>query len=186
MNYFEFCLDWWAKGGAVNFVILLSSFFVGFFYLSKKFTKGFVNIMIGVVPLLGLLGTVVGMIQTFNALQTTGTDVQSLAGGISKAMITTSSGLCVAIFGTIFLPLKKSDDKEVELSDNLTVEQLEAIVESQQNRKLKLPDLKISRKNMIKIVKARKALRNAYHNIWLKLQPKCKFESTPEFIEYTN
>ena len=48
--------------------------------------------MIGVVPL--GLGTVVGMIQTFNALQNTGTDVQSLAGGISKAMITTSSALC--------------------------------------------------------------------------------------------
>lgn len=107
IDYFHFCFGWWAKGGLVNFIILGSSFFVGLFYLSKKYSKGFVNIMIGVVPLLGLLGTVVGMIQTFNALQNTGTDVQSLAGGISKAMITTSSGLCVAIFGTMFLPLKK-------------------------------------------------------------------------------
>ena len=61
-------MEWWAKGGSVNFVILLSSFFLGIFYFNKKYSKGFTNIMIGVVPLLGLLGTVVGMIQTFNAL----------------------------------------------------------------------------------------------------------------------
>ena len=67
--------------------------------------------MIGVVPLLGLLGTVVGMIDTFNALQSTGADVQSLSAGISKAMITTSSGLCVAIFGTCILPLKPQEPK---------------------------------------------------------------------------
>jgi len=126
VDYLQFCFDWWAKGGLVNFIILGSSFFVGLFYLSNKFSKGFVNIMIGVVPLLGLLGTVVGMIQTFNALQNTGTDVQSLAGGISKAMITTSSGLCVAIFGTIFLPLKKPEKlDDYESVDNLTVEQLD-------------------------------------------------------------
>ena len=106
--------------------------------------------MIGVVPLLGLLGTVVGMIQTFNALQNTGTDVQSLAGGISKAMITTSSGLCVAIFGTIFLPLKKSDDSEAELPADLSIEQLECIVEKQRStlwsRILnKLPKIKLKK-----------------------------------------
>ena len=105
--------------------------------------------MIGVVPLLGLLGTVVGMIQTFNALQNTGTDVQSLAGGISKAMITTSSGLCVAIFGTIFLPLKKYDEKEAELPDDLTVEQLESIIDKQRDTLLsrivnRIPKIKLN------------------------------------------
>jgi len=154
VNYLQFCLEWWAKGGLVNFVILSSSFFLGIFYLSKKYTKGFTNIMIGVVPLLGLLGTVVGMIQTFNALQNTGADVQSLAGGISKAMITTSSGLCVAIFGTIFLPLKKSDDSEAELPADLSIEQLECIVEKQRStlwsRILnKLPKIKLQPKGKI-------------------------------------
>lgn len=152
MEYLKFCFDWWAKGGLVNFVILASSFFVGFFYLSNKFTKGFVNIMIGVVPLLGLLGTVVGMIQTFNALQNTGTDVQSLAGGISKAMITTSSGLCVAIFGTIFLPLKKQVDLNDEPHlDSLTIEELEKITSSQKKtfiNKVKLPKFKLPKLNI--------------------------------------
>ena len=84
--------------------------------------------MIGGVPLLGLLGTVVGMIQTFNALQNTGTDVQSLAGGISKAMITTSSGLCVTIFGTMVLPLKKDEKLEESYDlEGLSIKELEKI-----------------------------------------------------------
>lgn len=109
MNYFEFSLEWWIKGGLVNAAVLSSSFFIAIFYFNNKYSKNFVNVMISIVPLLGLLGTVVGMIQTFNALQDNGADIQSLAKGISKAMITTSSGLCVAILASIFLPFKKLD-----------------------------------------------------------------------------
>ena len=108
--------------------------------------------MIGVVPLLGLLGTVVGMIQTFNALQNTGTDVQSLAGGISKAMITTSSGLCVAIFGTIFLPLKKPEKlDDYESLDDLSAEQLEQVIQNQNKNffdRIKLPKFKLPKINI--------------------------------------
>lgn len=147
MSYIDFCLNWWGKGGAVNYIILLSSFFVSIFYLNRKYSKNFVNVIIGVVPLLGLLGTVVGMIQTFNALQNTGTDVQSLAGGISKAMITTSSGLCVAIFGTIFLPLKKSEKlDDYESLDDLTIEHLEQVIQNQNKNfsdRIKLPKFKL-------------------------------------------
>lgn len=78
--------------------------------MSKNYSKGFTNIMIGVIPMLGLTGTVLGMIDTFQALQVTGADVQSLSAGISKAMITTATSLCVAIYGTCFLPLKKDHD----------------------------------------------------------------------------
>ena len=49
-------------------------------------------------PLLGLLGTVMGMIRTFSALMPSGAaDPASLAGGISEALITTAAGLMVAI-----------------------------------------------------------------------------------------
>jgi biopolymer transport protein ExbB len=49
-------------------------------------------------PLLGLLGTVSGMIQTFSVIQTGGIgDPGALAGGISEALITTFAGLVVGI-----------------------------------------------------------------------------------------
>lgn len=51
-----------------------------------------------VSPLLGLLGTVFGMITVFNEIMLQGTGNASvLAGGISQALITTAAGLCVAI-----------------------------------------------------------------------------------------
>lgn len=49
-------------------------------------------------PLLGLLGTVIGMIKVFSALVVHGSgDTAVLAGGISQALITTAAGLMVAI-----------------------------------------------------------------------------------------
>jgi biopolymer transport protein ExbB len=51
-----------------------------------------------VAPLLGLLGTVIGMIKVFTAIMLQGTgNAGVLAGGISEALITTASGLSVAI-----------------------------------------------------------------------------------------
>jgi biopolymer transport protein ExbB len=51
-----------------------------------------------VSPLLGLLGTVIGMIKVFNAITEHGVGNPSvLAGGISEALITTAAGLSVAI-----------------------------------------------------------------------------------------
>ena len=51
-----------------------------------------------VAPLLGLLGTIVGMITAFEAIAVAGTgDPQAVAGGISQALVTTATGLIVAI-----------------------------------------------------------------------------------------
>ena len=51
-----------------------------------------------ITPLLGLLGTVIGMIKVFAEIQLAGVgDAGNLAGGISEALITTASGLSVAI-----------------------------------------------------------------------------------------
>lgn len=56
-----------------------------------------------VSPLLGLLGTVFGMIQMFLKILTTGVgDVNQLAGGIGQALISTAAGLCVAIPALMF------------------------------------------------------------------------------------
>ena len=54
-------------------------------------------------PLLGLLGTVFGMIEVFTELSQQGAgEVQGLAGGISKALITTAAGLTIAIPSLLF------------------------------------------------------------------------------------
>ena len=52
----------------------------------------------GISPLLGLLGTVIGMIEVFSAIMISGVgDANVLAGGISQALITTAAGLTIAI-----------------------------------------------------------------------------------------
>lgn len=56
------------------------------------------SILAAVAPLLGLLGTVTGMINTFNILTIFGTgDPRMMSGGISEALVTTQLGLAVAI-----------------------------------------------------------------------------------------
>lgn len=56
-----------------------------------------------IAPLLGLLGTVIGMIDVFSAIMIHGTgDAARLAGGISTALITTATGLTVAIPAIFF------------------------------------------------------------------------------------
>ena len=60
--------------------------------------QGILKVFAAVAPLLGLLGTVVGMIITFQQLTLFGTgDPKMMAGGISQALITTVLGLIVAI-----------------------------------------------------------------------------------------
>jgi biopolymer transport protein ExbB len=59
-----------------------------------------IGILAAVAPLLGLLGTVTGMIATFDVLAVFGTgNAKAMAGGISEALITTQTGLLVAIPG---------------------------------------------------------------------------------------
>ncbi len=80
-------------------------------------------------PLLGLLGTVVGMIDVFAAIVTAGVGNPGvLAGGISKALITTAAGLSVAIPALIFHEILSSrvdqlildmEDKAVQMVDVL-------------------------------------------------------------------
>lgn len=58
----------------------------------------FITVIAAVAPLLGLLGTVTGMIQTFDVITEFGTsDPKLLSGGIATALVTTEQGLMVAI-----------------------------------------------------------------------------------------
>ncbi len=57
------------------------------------------ELIMSIAPLLGLLGTVLGMIEAFQTLQDAGTqaDPSTLAGGIWEALLTTAAGMAVAI-----------------------------------------------------------------------------------------
>jgi len=72
----------------------------------ERTTKKYNNLIftiVAVAPLMGLLGTVVGMIETFDSLGDMSLFAQSggIAGGISQALFTTQMGLAVAIPGLI-------------------------------------------------------------------------------------
>jgi biopolymer transport protein ExbB len=61
-----------------------------------------ISVLAAVAPLLGLLGTVLGMIRTFAVIALFGTgNAKALAGGVSVALITTQTGLVVAIPGLL-------------------------------------------------------------------------------------
>lgn len=71
-----------------------------------------------ITPMLGLLGTVVGMIDVFTAIMVNGAgNTAQLAGGISKALITTAAGLSVAIPAMFFhrFFVRKVDEITVEM-----------------------------------------------------------------------
>ena len=74
----------------------------------------FISLTAATAPLLGLLGTVTGMILTFQSISLFGNgDPKLMAGGISQALMTTVLGLVVAI------PLLFSHSFVVSLSRNL-------------------------------------------------------------------
>ena len=61
-----------------------------------------IGVLIAVAPLLGLYGTVYGMIEIFDVISQSGTgDARAMAGGISMATLSTMSGMAVAITGLV-------------------------------------------------------------------------------------
>jgi biopolymer transport protein ExbB len=90
-------------------------------------------------PLLGLLGTVLGMIRAFNAIVTAGAmgKPELLAGGISQALLTTAAGLSVAIPALIaYLYFISRVDRLIMAIDSLGQQVVELIAgDAQANRK---------------------------------------------------
>lgn len=81
------------------------------------------EIVAGISPLLGLLGTVLGLVQVFDAITARGLgDPQILSSGISKALVTTVAGLMIAIPALAFYSLfsKRVDELATEMQDRAT------------------------------------------------------------------
>jgi biopolymer transport protein ExbB len=75
-----------------------------------------VSSVVTVAPLLGLLGTVTGMIETFDSLATMALFSQSggIAGGVAQALFTTQMGLAVAIPGLVIGRLQAARQRRLE------------------------------------------------------------------------
>jgi biopolymer transport protein ExbB len=70
--------------------------------INRRMTRSLavIGVLAAMAPLMGLLGTVTGMITTFDVLAIFGTgNAKAMAGGISESLITTQTGLIVAIPG---------------------------------------------------------------------------------------
>ena len=61
------------------------------------------NLMVTLAPLLGLLGTVIGMIRAFSVLNLRSGQPFAITGGVGEALVATAAGLCVAVLSLIFL-----------------------------------------------------------------------------------
>jgi len=82
-----------------------------------------ITTLVALCPLLGLLGTVTGMIEVFNVMAVTGGgDAKSMAGGVERATIPTMAGMVAALSGLFANTyLQRIADREQELLvDQLT------------------------------------------------------------------
>jgi biopolymer transport protein ExbB len=88
--------------------------------LDVRNTLPIIEVLVTICPLLGLIGTVTGMIEVFLVMAVTGGgDAKSMAGGVSKATIPTMAGMVGAISG-IFASnyLKAKVDRDLELLED--------------------------------------------------------------------
>ncbi len=84
-----------------------------------------IQTMVALCPLLGLLGTVTGMIEVFNIMAVTGGgDAKSMAGGVSKATIPTMAGMVAALSGVFANTyIERTASRETALlEDHLTMD----------------------------------------------------------------
>jgi biopolymer transport protein ExbB len=85
------------------------------------------GVLVGILPLLGLLGTVTGMLGTFRVIQGYGTgEPRLLAGGIREALITTEAGLLLALPLLVLHQLCSSRLRRAETTHDLLLHALEA------------------------------------------------------------
>ena len=84
-----------------------------------------IKTLVALCPLLGLLGTVTGMIDVFDVMAVSGTgNARSMAAGVSKATVPTMAGMVGAlsgVFASTFLT-RKADTEVERLRDNLTMD----------------------------------------------------------------
>ncbi len=88
--------------------------------LDVRGTLPIIEVLVTICPLLGLIGTVTGMIEVFFVMAVTGGgDAKSMAGGVSRATIPTMAGMVGAISGIFaYNYLKGTVDRDLELLED--------------------------------------------------------------------
>ena len=84
----------------------------------------FIKTLISLLPLLGLLGTVTGMVQVFEAMTYSGGNARSMAAGVSAATIPTMSGMVATLSGVLantFLSSRVATEESL-MEDSLSME----------------------------------------------------------------
>ena len=80
---------------------------ISLFYQNNKLNKygNILNLTVGIAPLLGLLGTVLGLMDSFYFIDlgNVGANSKEVTGGISEALVSTAYGLIIAILTLVFL-----------------------------------------------------------------------------------
>ena len=110
-------IDWYSKKIRDQMISELS-------INSKRFIL-IIETMMQILPLLGLLGTVVGMIKVFDVMTLFGTgNARLMASGVSQATIPTMAGLVAAISGLYIANIlkRKADDEIDKVADHLMME----------------------------------------------------------------
>ena len=85
---------------------------------------GFIKTLISLLPLLGLLGTVTGMVSVFEAMTYSGGNARSMAAGVSMATIPTMSGMVATLSGVLantFIVSKFASESQF-MEDTLTMD----------------------------------------------------------------
>jgi len=115
------CLEEWLKSSYSNHrtALHIKRCILSEAKISMQHFASTIKLLITICPMLGLLGTVIGMIQVFDVMSVIGnSNARSMAEGISQAIITTMAGMVVAISGLYFHNLieKTIQDKSRQLA----------------------------------------------------------------------
>ncbi|MBW2716308.1 MAG: MotA/TolQ/ExbB proton channel family protein [Deltaproteobacteria bacterium] len=84
---------------------------------------GMIGTLVALCPMLGLLGTVTGMIEVFDVMAAGGGNTRGMAAGVSKATLPTMAGMVAAISGMLFhIQLERfAEDASERVADRLEV-----------------------------------------------------------------
>ena len=84
---------------------------------------GMINTTVALCPMLGLLGTVTGMIEVFDVMAAGSGNTRGMAGGVSKATLPTMAGMVAALSGMLFsIQLERfAEDEKQRVADSLEI-----------------------------------------------------------------